>query len=118
MVKTYEKGFPALCILAVLTLLFLSCGYTCCGNRNAARFVLHPYHLPGKSADGIVELEISITDSNGRVETGSMGSRLATTPIQYGSSYKVTGSFDGKDRVYVTGYFSNGSQKTIIDTNI
>ena len=47
-----------------------------------------------------------------------MGSRLATTPIQYGSSRTFTGSFDGKDRVFVTGYFSDGSQKPMIDTTI
>jgi len=129
MVKTYEKGFPALCILAVLTLLFLSCGCTLqpagSAGTPAAVTVTQPdlSHIlityPGSlQTEKLVELEISITDSNGGVTTGSMGSRLATTPIQYGSSYKVTGSFDGKDRVYVTGYFSNGSQKTIIDTNI
>jgi hypothetical protein len=66
----------------------------------------------------LVELEISVTDSNGRVKTESMGSRLATTPVQYGSSHKITGSFEGKDRVSITGYFSDGSQKPIIDITI
>jgi hypothetical protein len=47
-----------------------------------------------------------------------MGSRLATTPVQFGSSHEITGSFDGKDRVFITGYFSDGSQKPIIDTII
>jgi hypothetical protein len=66
----------------------------------------------------LVELEISVTDSSGRVKTESMGSRLATTPVQYGSSHTITGSFEGKDRVFITGYFSDGSQKPIIDTTI
>ena len=133
MVKSQTKGLHALCIPAVLTLLFLSCG---CTQQPAASqatpaagtpvlTVTQPdsSHIlityPGSlQTDKLVELEISITDSNGRVTTKSMGSRLATTPIQYGSSYTISGSFDGKDRVYVTGYFSDGSQKPIIDTTI
>jgi len=129
MVHIHEKGFPAPCIPAVLALLFLSCGCTLqpAGSAGTAASVTvtqpDSSHIlityPGSlQTEKLVELEISVTDSNGRVTTKYMGSRLATTPIQYGSSYTINGSFDGKDRVYVTGYFSDGSQKPIIDTTI
>ncbi|MFA4824563.1 MAG: hypothetical protein WC593_05325 [Methanoregula sp.] len=125
---THRKGMQVLCFFAVLSLLLVSCGCTQlpAGSQPTpvvtvtqpdSTHILITY--PGSpQTDKLVELEISITDSNGKVTTKSMGSRLATTPIQYGSSYQITGSFDGKDRVYVTGYFSDGSQKTIIDTTI
>ena len=129
------KGCQTLCFLAVLSLLFLSCGCTQqpqpAGSQTApdaeapAITVSQPdtSHIiityPGRlDMDKLVELEISITDSKGRVKTESMGSRLATTPVQFGSSHEITGSFDGKDRVFITGYFSDGSQKPIIDTII
>ncbi len=74
---------------------------------------------PGSpQTDKLVEMEISVTDSKGQATTKSMGSKQATTPIQYGSTYTIKGSFEGKDRVLVTGYFSDGSQKTLIDTTI
>ncbi len=139
----YEKRFPALCICAILTLLLLSCG---CTQQPAGSSAVPAVETPAVTTraveipaviitqpdsshilitypgslqtEKLVELEISITDSNGRVTTKSMGSRLATTPIQYGSSYTISGTFDGKDRVFITGYFSDGSQKQIIDTMI
>jgi hypothetical protein len=130
-----------LCFFALLSLLFLSCGCTqqpaglpaahvaeTTANPPAvttAITVTQPdsSHIlivyPGSlKTEKLVEMEISVTDSNGRVKTESMGSRLATTPVPYGSSHTFTGSFDGKDRVYVTGYFSDGSQQPIIDITI
>jgi hypothetical protein len=126
----------------VLSLLLLSCGCTqapagTTGSAGSAASTATPadeapvvivdqpdashiqitYHGSLKT-DKLVELEVSITDSNGKVTTQSMGSRMATTPIPYGSSRTITGSFDGKDRVFVTGYFSDGSQKSMIDTMV
>jgi len=142
-VTFYEKRIPALCILAILTLLFLSVGCTQQPPSSSAvpavetpAVTTHAVEMPAVivtqpdsshivitypgsiQTEKLVELEISITDSNGRITTKSMGSRLATTPIQYGSSYTISGTFDGKDRVFITGYFSDGSQKPIIDTTI
>ena len=118
----HRKEIQVLCFFAVLSLLLVSCG---CTQTTPAVTVTKPdsSHIlityPGSpQTDKLVELEISVTDSNGRVTTKSMGSRLGTTPIQYGSSYSISGSFDGKDQVFVTGYFSDGSRKTIIDTTI
>jgi hypothetical protein len=126
---THGKGIQIPCFFAVL-LLILSCGCTQLSTGSpadgtAAVTVTQPdsSHIlvtyPGSpQTDKLVELEISVTDSNGRVTTQSVGSRLATTPIRYGATHTITGSFDGKDRVFITGYFSDGSQKQIIDTTI
>ena len=138
----HGKGIHIFCFFAVVSLLLLSCGctQTPAGSPAAPATQATPApqtagtsvitvtqpdssHIqiayPGSvETDKLVELEITITDSNGRVTTQSMGSRLATTPVRYGSSQTITGSFDGKDRVFVTGYFSDGSQKPIIDTTI
>ena len=129
----HGKGIQILCFFAVVSLLLLSCGCTQqpAGSQSTpaagtpAVTVTQPdaSHIvityPGSpQTDKLVELEISITDSNGRVKTESMGSRLATTPVRYGGTHTITGSFEGKDRVFITGYFSDGSQKPIIDTTI
>ena len=133
---SHGKGIQILCIFAVVSLLLLSCGCTQApasspttpaaktqAPETSVVTITQPdsSHItiayPGSvQTDKLVELEITITDSNGRVTTQSMGSRLATTPVRYGSSQTITGSFDGKDRVFVTGYFSDGSQKQIIDS--
>ncbi|MHB8164107.1 MAG: hypothetical protein ACYDDV_07120 [Methanoregula sp.] len=124
----HQKGVQVLCFFIVLSLLLVSCGCTQLpvGSQAApvvtvtqpdSTHILITY--PGSpQTDKLVEMEISVTDSNGQATTKSMGSKQATTPIQYGSTYTVKGSFDGKDRVLVTGYFSDGSQKTLIDTTI
>ena len=121
------KKIQILCFLAVL-LLLLACGCTqpSAGSPPAPVVTISQpdtSHIvvtyPGSpQTDKLVELEITITDSSGKVKTESWGSRLATTPIQYGNSRTITGSFDGKDHVFITGYFSDGSQKQLIDTTI
>jgi hypothetical protein len=72
----------------------------------------------GPGMDSLVELEITITDSSGKTSTQSRGSRLATTPIKTDSTMTFTGSFAGKDHVTVTGYFSDGSHRTVLDTTL
>ena len=133
LVQYYENRLPMLCICAMLTLLFLSCGCTqmpvspisAPAAETAVVTVTQPdsSHIlityPGSPrTDKLVELEISVTDSTGRVTTQSMGSRMATTTVRYGGTLSISGSFSGKDRVYITGYFLDGSQKPILDTTI
>jgi hypothetical protein len=72
----------------------------------------------GAGMESLLELEITITDSAGKSQTQSRGSRLATTPIRTDSTMTFTGSFDGKDHVFVTGYFSDGSRRTVLDTTV
>jgi hypothetical protein len=68
--------------------------------------------------DGLLEMEITVTDSNGKSVTRAMGSRLATTPIQVHSTDTFTGSYSGKNHVFITGYFTDGSRRAIVDQDI
>jgi hypothetical protein len=68
--------------------------------------------------DGLLELEITVTDSNGKSRTQSVGSHLSTTPVQIHSTQTFTGSYGGKNHVFITGYFTDGSQRTIVDEDI
>jgi len=123
-----QKRVQVLCFFTILSFLLVSCGCTQLPAGSSAAPVVtvtqpDSAHIlityPGSpQTDKLVEMEISVTDSKGQATTKSMGSKQATTPIQYGSEYTFQGSFDGKDRVLITGYFSDGSQKTLIDTTI
>jgi hypothetical protein len=73
-------------------------------------------YLGGQAEYTLMELEITVIDSGGKSKTQSIGSRLATTPVQVQATNSFTGSFAGKDRVSVTAYYSDGSQKTVLDT--
>ncbi len=66
----------------------------------------------------LVELEATVTDSHGRSQTRSVGSKLATMPLKFGATISFTGTFGGNDRILVTGYFMDGSQKSVLDTTI
>jgi hypothetical protein len=68
--------------------------------------------------DNLLELEYTVTDSNGKSITMSKGSRLATTPIQVHATESFTGSYSGRNHVFVTGYFSDGSHRALIDRDI
>ena len=72
----------------------------------------------GANMEKILELETTITDSSGKSKTDSIGSRLTTTPITIHGTDSITGAFDGKDHVVVTGYFTDGSHKVLLDTTI
>jgi hypothetical protein len=66
----------------------------------------------------IMELETTVTDSSGKSQTKSIGSRLATTPITIHGTDTLAGSFEGKDHVVVMGYFSDGSRSVLLDTTL
>jgi hypothetical protein len=68
--------------------------------------------------DNLLELEMTVTDSNGKSVTMSKGSRLATTPIQIHATQTFTGSFSGKNHVFITGYFGNGTHSVVVDQDI
>jgi hypothetical protein len=118
-----------LCLTVVLVLLVMTSGCT----RQAAKTpdttsgvsVTRPddAHIsiafvgaPGM--DGLLEMEITVTDSNGKSLTRSMGSHLGTTPIQIHSTNTFTGSYSGKNHVFITGYFTDGSRRTMVDQDI
>jgi hypothetical protein len=118
-----------LCLCVVLCLGVIACG---CTQQQSAP-TQNPYgvavtkpddnHIsvafvgaPGM--DSLIELEMTVTDSNGKSVTMSKGSRLATTPIQVHSTQTFTGSYGGKDHVFITGYFSNGTHSVVVDQDI
>ena len=68
--------------------------------------------------DTLLEMEMTVTDSNGRIVTISKGSRLATTPIQVHATQTFTGSYSGTNHVFITGYFSDGSHRTLVERDI
>lgn len=68
--------------------------------------------------DGLLELEITITDSNGKSLTQSRGDRLGTTPVQIPTTQSFTGSYGGKAHVFITGHFANGSRSTLLDKDL
>ncbi|HII98797.1 MAG TPA: hypothetical protein HA272_05980 [Methanoregula sp.] len=72
----------------------------------------------GPNMERIIELETTITDSTGRSQTKSAGSRLATTPIPIKGTYPITGDFSGKDHVVVIAHMIDGSRSTVLDTTI
>jgi len=118
-----------LCLAAVLVLLVITGGCTQptakTTNTTSGVSVTRPddTHIsvafvgaPGM--DGLLELEMTVTDSNGKSLTMSKGSRLATTPIQIHATETFTGSYSGKNHVFITGYFSDGSRRTLVDQDI
>lgn len=64
------------------------------------------------------EMEVAVTDSQGKNLTLSKGSRLGETPLPLKSTISFTGPYSGKDRVVVTGYFPNQSSIALVDTSI
>jgi hypothetical protein len=66
----------------------------------------------------LLELEVTVTDSAGKTQTKSIGDRQSTTPLKFGATLPLAGTFDGKDHVMVTGYFMDGSQRHVLDTTI
>jgi hypothetical protein len=72
----------------------------------------------GPNMEKIMELETMITDSTGKSQTKSVGSRLATTPITIKGTNTLEGYFSGQDHVVVTGYLNDGSRKVLLDTTI
>ena len=72
----------------------------------------------GPNMERIVELEITVTDSTGRSQTKSAGSRLATTPIPIKGTYTLNGEFAGSDHVIVMAHMSDGSRAIVLDQTI
>ena len=125
---TQSHGTWALCLCVVLGLMVLACGCTQQSSPAPATSgvtVTKPddSHIsvafvgaPGM--DNLLELEMTVTDSNGKSVTMSKGSRLATTPIQLHATQTFSGAFSGKNHVFITGYFANGTHSVVVDQDI
>ena len=119
----------ALCLCVVLGLMIIACGCTqqqsASAQNTSGVTVTKPddTHItvaftgaPGM--DSLLELEMTVTDSNGKSVTMSKGSRLATTPVQIHATQTFTGSYSGKNHVFITGYFANGTHSVVVDQDI
>ena len=74
---------------------------------------------PGSSSTTILlELEATVTDSAGKTQTKSIGDRFSTTPLRFGATLDLDGSFAANDRLLVTGYFMDGSQQHLLETTL
>ena len=122
------------CLLVLLVILIMSCGCTqpafpqqqpqqqpapspVMASQPDSSHILITY--PGSTETGtLLALEVTITDSTGNSQTKSVGDRYSTTPLKWGATQTLTGSFGGNDHVLVTGYFMDSSQKLLLDTTI
>lgn len=127
-ITPFPKGLQAgmLAMLISLALLLVAAGCTGPGSQDAQTpgevTVKQPdsTHISityngGPESEKIRELEITVTDSKGSTRTQSIGSRLATTPITVLSTNTLTGSYEGKDHVVITGWYSDGTHKVVYD---
>ncbi|MDD1704109.1 MAG: hypothetical protein LUP97_02595 [Methanoregula sp.] len=113
-------------LIGALALMILAAG--CTTQENATPGPVHavkfdPSHITvdyqgGPGTETLIELEITVTDSNKKTVTQSLGSRLATTPVRINSSATFTGSYSESSHVVVIGYFSDGTKKTMLDTTL
>jgi hypothetical protein len=126
----YPNGTIASCLLVILALMLMAGGCTqpsvqqqtktpapVTVTQTDSTHILIAY--PGSTdMSTLLELEATVTDSAGKTQTQSVGSHLSTTPLRFGATITFAGIFSGNDHVFVTGYFMDGSQKTVLDTTI
>jgi len=125
----YRKGTLAICLLALLVLMLAASGCTqpassqqkapapVTATQTDSTHLLISYPGSTETTD-LLELEITVTDSAGKTQTKSIGDRQSTTPLKFGATLPLSGTFDGNDRVMVTGYFMDGSQRHVLDTTL
>ncbi len=130
LVSMHPKGTVVVCQLALLALLLVVSGCTQPSSPQQVKTpapvtVIQPdtshitIRYPGSADTGtLLELEATVTDSTGNAQTKSIGSRFTTTPLKFGATLTLTGTFSGKDHVFVTGYFMDGSHRPMLDTTI
>jgi hypothetical protein len=126
----YWRGTIAICLLALLALMLAAGGCTQPASQQQQRapasvtvtqtdnsHIMIAY--PGSTdTSTLLELEATVTDSTGKSQTQSIGDRHSTTPLKFGATLPLSGTFNGNDHVLVTGYFLDGSHKLLLDTTI
>jgi hypothetical protein len=128
--SVYLKGTITICLLALLTLMlvFSGCMQPASQQQQKAPAAVSVTqtdnsHImiayPGSTETStLLELEVTVTDSAGKTQTQSIGDRHSTTPLKFGATLPLTGTFNGNDHVLLTGYFLDGSHKLVLDTTI
>ena len=125
----YRKGTIAVCLLAFILLMLVASGCTQPASQQQKTTAAvtatqtDNSHItisyPGSTEMGnLIELEATVTDSAGKTQTQSVGDHLSTTPLKWGATIPLTGTFNGNDHILVTGYFMDGSQRLVLDTTI
>lgn len=124
----FRKEYRAICLLGVIALLLFACG---CTQPSSPQQSKAPAPVTATQTDNshitvaypgstdtndLLELEVSITDSTGKTQTKSVGDRHSTTPLKWGATLPMTGTFSANDRVVVTGYFMDSSHRQLLDT--
>lgn len=123
------KCTVAVCILAFLALMLFSSGCTSGSQQQAnapapvtatqtSGSRIHITYTGSPATTNLLELEATVTDSSGKTQTKSIGDRFSTTPLRFGATMDLDGSFGGNDRLLVTGYFMDGSQQHMLETTI
>jgi len=126
----YRNGTIATCLLMFLALILMAGGCTQPVSEQQQK-VPSPVivsqsdnsHMkityPGSTdTSTLLELEVTVTDSGGKTRTQSIGDRHSTTPLKFGATLPLTGTFSGNDHVLVTGYFMDSSKKILLDTTV
>jgi hypothetical protein len=125
-----QRGIFASCLLILLALMIMASGCTqpasqqqqktpapVTATRTDNSHIIIAY--PGSSNTvTLLELVVTITDSAGKKQTKSIGDRFSTTPLKFGATLPLTGTFNGNDHVVITGYFMDGSHNPMLDTTI
>jgi len=129
-IPQFRNTSIALCLLIISVLIIFSCG---CSQPALTRQTNAPSPITVTQPDNshilisysgspetnnLLELEATVTDSTGKVQTKSVGDRYSTTPLRWGATLTLTGNFNGNDHLVVTGYFMDGSQRPLVDTSL
>jgi hypothetical protein len=124
-----RRGIFAICLLALLALMIMAsgCAQTASqqtktpapvtATRTDNTHILITYPGSTETSD-LLELEITVTDSTGKAQIKSIGDRHSTTPLKFGATQVLTGTFSGNDHVQIIGYFMDSSYNTVLDTTI
>ena len=127
------RGGITICLLAILALVLMAGGCTQPSSQQQQQTTAAPAPVTATQTDGthilitytgssgtsdLLELETTITDSTGKQQTKSLGDRFSTTPLKFGATLTLSGTFNDKDHVLVTGYFMDSSHKSMLDTTI
>jgi hypothetical protein len=126
----HRNGTLATCLLVLLALMLVSSGCTQPASQQQTKapatvtatqtdssHILITYPGSTETRD-LLELEITVTDSTGKAQTRSIGDHQSTTPLKFGATQTLTGTFSGNDQILITGYFMDGSHRTMLDTTI
>jgi len=72
----------------------------------------------GTDLERLIEIDATVTDSQGKSSTQHIGSKTATTPVTIGGTIKFEGSYSGSNHVIITGYYVDGSSQVLQNTNV